>query len=45
MSEEHKSVTSSGTDIEKVKRLNAESGRSYNEVKQLLAERMQSEKE
>jgi len=31
-------VTVVGTDIEEVKRLNAQSGLSYNEVKQLLAQ-------
>ncbi|MGG3468872.1 hypothetical protein ABES02_15490 [Neobacillus pocheonensis] len=33
-----KHVTVAGTDIEEVKRLNAQSGLSYNEVKQLLAQ-------
>ncbi|MDN3018778.1 hypothetical protein V7161_22640 [Neobacillus drentensis] len=33
-----KRFTAAGTDIEEVKRLNAQSGLSYNEVKQLLAE-------
>lgn len=33
-----KRVTVVGTDIEEVKRLNAQSGLSYNEVKQLLAQ-------
>ncbi|WP_421383870.1 hypothetical protein ACOJQI_04630 [Bacillus salacetis] len=36
-----KKITASGTDIEEVKRLNAQSGLSYNQVKQLLAEKMQ----
>jgi hypothetical protein len=36
-----KKLTSAGTDIEEVKRLNAQSGLSYNQVKQLLSERMQ----
>ncbi|MCM3117770.1 hypothetical protein M3610_21180 [Neobacillus sp. MER 74] len=31
--------TSVGTDIDEVKRLNLQSGLSYNEVKRLLAER------
>jgi hypothetical protein len=31
--------TKIGTDIEEVKRLNSQSGLSYNEVKQLLAQR------
>jgi hypothetical protein len=35
-----KKVTASGTDIEEVKRLNAQSGLSYNQVKQVLAEKM-----
>lgn len=33
----HGRYTAAGTDIEEVKRLNAESGLSYNEVKELLA--------
>ena len=33
-----KKVTVAGTDIEEVKRRNAESGLSYNEVKALLAQ-------
>lgn len=33
----NKRFTSVGTDIEEVKRLNSQSGLSYNEVKQLLA--------
>ncbi|WP_263491700.1 hypothetical protein [Bacillus sp. RAR_GA_16] len=32
--------TKSGTDIETVKRLNANSGLSYNQAKELLAKRM-----
>jgi hypothetical protein len=39
-----KNFTSAGTDIEEVKRLNAQSGLSYNQVKQLLAEKMQEKK-
>jgi hypothetical protein len=34
-----KRFTKVGTDIEEVKRLNNQSGLSYNEVKKLLAER------
>jgi hypothetical protein len=34
-----KKFTVSGTDIDEVKRLNSQSGLSYNEVKQLLAEK------
>ncbi|MED4204017.1 hypothetical protein [Neobacillus mesonae] len=33
----NKRFTSVGTDIEEIKRLNRQSGLSYNEVKQLLA--------
>ncbi|MGM0847211.1 MAG: hypothetical protein ACQEUT_19820 [Bacillota bacterium] len=36
-----KKYTASGTDIDEVKRLNAQSGLSYNQVKQLLADRAQ----
>ncbi|OCA90392.1 hypothetical protein A8F94_00395 [Bacillus sp. FJAT-27225] len=32
-----KTLTSAGTDIEEAKRLNAQSGLSYNEVKEMLA--------
>jgi len=35
----HKRYTKVGTDIEEVKRLNSQSGLSYNEVKKLLVER------
>ncbi|MED0659383.1 MULTISPECIES: hypothetical protein [Bacillus] len=35
-----KRYTVAGTDIEEVKRLNAQSGLTYNEAKQLLAEKM-----
>lgn len=35
-----KRYTIVGTDIEEVKRLNAQSGLSYNEAKQLLAQKM-----
>jgi hypothetical protein len=34
-----KNITVVGTDIDEVKRLNSRSGLSYNEVKQLLAEK------
>jgi hypothetical protein len=38
--------TKVGTDIDEVKRLNSQSGLSYNEVKQLLAQRyLQNNKE
>lgn len=37
MEQNEKNLTSVGTDIDEVKRLNAESGLSYNEVKELLA--------
>ncbi|WP_053366528.1 hypothetical protein [Bacillus sp. FJAT-27245] len=37
MEQNKKNFTTVGTDIEEVKRLNAESGLSYNEVKELLA--------
>jgi hypothetical protein len=41
-----KHFTKVGTDIDEVKRLNIQSGLSYNEVKQLLAERyLQNTKE
>ncbi|WP_316568843.1 gamma-type small acid-soluble spore protein [Neobacillus sp. YIM B06451] len=36
MDQNKKNFTSVGTDIEEVKRLNAQSGLSYNEVKALL---------
>lgn len=38
MKSNEKKVTVVGTDIEEVKRLNKQSGLSYNQVKQLLAE-------
>ncbi|MGD6966048.1 hypothetical protein [Rossellomorea vietnamensis] len=34
-----KNLTTTGTDIDEVKRLNAQSGLSYNQVKQVLADR------
>jgi hypothetical protein len=37
MTTNQKRLTIVGTDIEEVKRLNSQSGLSYNEVKQLLA--------
>ncbi|MGN7179124.1 hypothetical protein [Paenibacillus sp. FSL R5-0490] len=33
-----KNITIAGTDIDEVKRLNSQSGLSYNEVKRMLAE-------
>ncbi|MEH7013610.1 hypothetical protein V7087_22845 [Neobacillus niacini] len=39
MKNEGKKLTVVGTDIEEVKRLNSKSGLSYNQVKQLLAEK------
>ncbi len=38
MEQQGKKLTSAGTDIEAVKKANANSGLSYNEVKALLAE-------
>lgn len=38
MTSKQKKFTAAGTDIEEVKRLNSQSGLSYNEVKQKLAE-------
>jgi len=35
--DKNKNVTSAGTDIDEVKRLNAQSGMSYNEVKEYIA--------
>ena len=40
-----KRYTKAGTDIEEVKRLNSQSGLSYNEVKKLLAERYLQKKQ
>ena len=37
MENKHNTYTVAGTNIEEVKRLNAQSGLSYNEVKELLA--------
>ncbi|MCM3692630.1 hypothetical protein [Neobacillus niacini] len=39
MKSNEKKVTVVGTNIEEVKRLNSQSGLSYNQVKQLLAEK------
>lgn len=39
MKTNEKKLTVVGTDIEEVKRLNNQSGLSYNQVKQLLAEK------
>jgi hypothetical protein len=39
MKTNEKKETVVGTDIEEVKRLNSQSGLSYNQVKQLLAEK------
>lgn len=46
MYSKQKQLTVVGTDIEEVKRLNSQSGLSYNQVKQLLAQRyLQTKKE
>lgn len=46
MFSKQKLFTKVGTDIDEVKRLNSQSGLSYNAVKQLLAERyLQNNKE
>jgi molybdopterin/thiamine biosynthesis adenylyltransferase len=39
MKSKEKKLTVVGTDIEEVKKLNSQSGLSYNQVKQLLAEK------
>jgi hypothetical protein len=44
MKSNEKKLTIVGTDIEEVKRLNSKSGLSYNQVKQLLAERYVNKK-
>ncbi|MEH7093266.1 hypothetical protein [Neobacillus vireti] len=44
MSSTPKRYTNVGTDIEKVKRLNNQSGLSYNEVKLLLAQQYLNQK-
>jgi hypothetical protein len=38
MNQQKRNVTKSGTDIDEVKRQNAHSGLTYNQVKQLLGE-------
>lgn len=40
---EQKKYTEAGTDIDEVKRLNAASGLSYNEVKALLAQKYEAQ--
>ncbi|KQL37907.1 DNA mismatch repair protein MutT [Bacillus sp. FJAT-25509] len=42
---EDKRFTITGTDINEVKRKNAKSGLTYNQVKQLLAEKYMKERE
>ena len=44
MNNTSKKLTVVGTDIEEVKRLNSQSGLSYNQVKQLLAEKYANKK-
>ncbi|MGM0840508.1 MAG: hypothetical protein ACQEWE_07275 [Bacillota bacterium] len=44
MNQQKKNVTSSGTDIDEVKRLNQHSGLTYNQVKQLLGEQYSGKK-
>jgi len=44
MSSEQKRYSKVGTDIEEVKRLNSQSGLSYNEVKLLLAQQYANQK-
>ncbi|MCA1064167.1 hypothetical protein QTG56_02975 [Rossellomorea sp. AcN35-11] len=39
-----KNVTRSGTDIDEVKRLNRDSGLTYNQVKQLIGEKFNGKK-
>jgi predicted DNA binding CopG/RHH family protein len=39
MNGKQKNVTVAGTDIDEVKRLNSQSGLSYNQVKKMLAEK------
>ncbi|EGQ26054.1 hypothetical protein HMPREF9372_1921 [Sporosarcina newyorkensis 2681] len=41
---EKKKYTVVGTDIEEVKRLNAESGPSYNEINEMLTQRIEERK-
>lgn len=45
MKTNEKKVTVVGTDIEEVKRLNSQSGLSYNQVKQLLAEKYSNKRQ
>ncbi|WP_040208681.1 hypothetical protein [Neobacillus jeddahensis] len=40
----HKRLTKVGTDIEEVKRLNSQSGLSYNQVKEVLAKQYVNKK-
>ncbi|MCR8848965.1 hypothetical protein NQ095_11145 [Rossellomorea sp. SC111] len=44
MNQPNKRVTKSGTDIDEVKRQNAQSGLTYNQVKQQLGEQYSGEK-
>ncbi|MGF3104283.1 hypothetical protein [Rossellomorea sp. DUT-2] len=44
MNQQKKNVTSSGTDIDEVKRLNQHSGLTYSQVKQLLGEQYSGKK-
>ncbi|MFJ8419041.1 hypothetical protein ACIQ7P_09405 [Bacillus wiedmannii] len=41
---DEKKYTAVGTDVDEVKRLNENSGLSYNQVKELLAKQMQKKK-
>lgn len=41
---EKKKYTVAGTDIEEVKRLNAESGPTYNEINQILTQQLKDKK-
>jgi hypothetical protein len=44
LSQNQSRKTSAGTDIDEVKRLNAQSGKTYNEVKKLLSNMLHSER-
>ena len=44
MNQPKRNVTKSGTDIDEVKRQNAQSGLTYNQVKQLLGEQYSGKK-
>ncbi|RBP06059.1 hypothetical protein [Rossellomorea aquimaris] len=44
MNQQKRNVTRSGTDIDEVKRLNQDSGLTYNQVKQLLGEQYSRKK-